>query len=214
MSSTFSAESEDFPSGSNEQECGPSRSARSILSASKFSQSIGPVSHVIPISEISAQCSPTSSAADFPASHSAQRLEDGGSQPISGPKRSGSSSRPGQPTSSQRTSKKRQSPTRLETSVELATARTTAVYRALTQGRTIKETVGGLLHTPTRTANFVAPSMQKWPSCRRFVQAFGGHEITPEQFEFLMGLPIGWTELAPSETRSSRKSRKSSDGQS
>jgi hypothetical protein len=94
-----------------------------------------------------------------------------------------------------RMSKKRQSPTRLAISSDLVSARTTAVYQGLTQGRTIREIVGGQLHTPTRKANFVAPSMQKWPSCRNYVTAFGGQAITPEQFEFLMGFPIGWTDL-------------------
>jgi hypothetical protein len=63
------------------------------------------------------------------------------------------------------------------------------------RGQTIREIVGGPLHTPTTKANFTAPSMQKWPCCRRYVQAFGGQKITPEQFEFLMGYPIGWTDL-------------------
>jgi hypothetical protein len=53
----------------------------------------------------------------------------------------------------------------------------------------------GLLHTPTATANFAAPSMQKWPSCRTFVRVFG--TPTPESFEYLMGWPIGWSALAP-----------------
>jgi hypothetical protein len=53
----------------------------------------------------------------------------------------------------------------------------------------------GLLHTPTATANFAAPSMQKWACCREFVRAFG--KPTPEAFEYLMGWPEGWTGLAP-----------------
>jgi hypothetical protein len=53
----------------------------------------------------------------------------------------------------------------------------------------------GLLHTPTATANFAAPSMQKWPSCNVFVAAFG--EPTPGAFEHLMGWPERWTDLAP-----------------
>jgi hypothetical protein len=88
--------------------------------------------------------------------------------------------------------------------------RTAAVYQGLIAGQTISEIVGGQLHTPTRKANFVAPSMQKWPSCRRYVAAFGGQRITPEQFEFLMGFPIGWTRLPQSEMPSSRKSQKRS----
>ena len=66
-------------------------------------------------------------------------------------------------------------------------------------GQTIREIAGGPLHTPTTKANFTAPSMQKWPSCRRYVEIFGDGPITPEQFEFLMGYPIGWTALEPLE---------------
>ena len=140
-------------------------------------------------------------AADSPANHSAPHLEDAAWLRTSGQKCSEPSDQCDPHMSSQKMSKKRQSPTRLETSMERAIERTGAVYLRLMQGQTISGIVGGLLHTPTRKANFTAPSMQKWPSCRRFVLAFGGREITPEQFEFLMGLPIGWTELAPSETR-------------
>lgn len=42
----------------------------------------------------------------------------------------------------------------------------------------------------------------------------GTGSLNPTWVEWLMGFPIGWTDCAPSETRSSRKSRKSSDGQS
>ncbi len=79
----------------------------------------------------------------------------------------------------------------------------------LQQGRQLREVAGGPLHTPTTKANFTAHSMQKWPSCRRYVKIFGAGRILPEQFEFLMGYPIGWTALDPSETPSSRKSSKS-----
>ncbi len=56
----------------------------------------------------------------------------------------------------------------------------------------------GFLHTPTTKANYAAQSMQKWPVCRNFVQAFG--KPTPENQEWLMGLPIGWTDTQPLET--------------
>jgi len=69
------------------------------------------------------------------------------------------------------------------------------IYQRLTLGQTIREIVGGSLHTPTTMANFRAPSMQKHGSCVRFGNAFGGQKITPEQFEFLMGYPIGHTDL-------------------
>ena len=49
------------------------------------------------------------------------------------------------------------------------------------------------MHTPTTKANYAAPSMQKWPSCRNYVSMFG--KPTPEYQEWLMGWPIGWTDL-------------------
>lgn len=55
----------------------------------------------------------------------------------------------------------------------------------------------GLLHTPTTQANYCAPSMQKWRSCQAWRKTFG--EVTPESHEFLMGWPIGWTDLKPLE---------------
>lgn len=53
----------------------------------------------------------------------------------------------------------------------------------------------GYLHTPTKTANFSAPSMQKHQCCRNFVEVFG--KPTQASFEWLMGLPIGWTGPGP-----------------
>ena len=41
-----------------------------------------------------------------------------------------------------------------------------------------------------------------------------GGSLNPTWVEWLMGFPLGWTDLEPSATPSSRKSRKSSDGQS
>ena len=56
---------------------------------------------------------------------------------------------------------------------------------------------GGALATPTATANWDSPSMQKWASCRRMVRLFG--KKTPISHEWLMGWPIGWTDLRPLE---------------
>jgi len=55
----------------------------------------------------------------------------------------------------------------------------------------------GYLHTPTTQGNYCAASMQKWPSCRNYKQAFG--KVSPESHEYLMGWPIGWTGLKPLE---------------
>ena len=46
-----------------------------------------------------------------------------------------------------------------------------------------------LVHTPTTMYNFHYPSMQKHPVCRNYVEVFG--RAYPENFEYLMGFPIG-----------------------
>ena len=53
----------------------------------------------------------------------------------------------------------------------------------------------GYLHTPTTKANYCADSMQKWPACQNFRMVFG--KVTPEAHEYLMGWPIGWSDLKP-----------------
>ena len=55
----------------------------------------------------------------------------------------------------------------------------------------------GYLHTPTTMANFCAPSMQKHAGCRNWTTVFG--KVTPEAQEYLMGWPLGWTDLKPQE---------------
>lgn len=152
-------------------------------------------------------------AADIHVNHLAPHPEAKKQQQTCGQKCSASFDRSCQNTSSRKTFKKRRSPTRLNVSKALVTKQVKNVYRQLLRGLTIKEIVGGLLHTPTTKANFIAPSMQKWPSCRKYVAAFGGQPITPEQFEFLLGYPIGWTDLRPLEMPSCRKLHKSSDRQ-
>ena len=69
------------------------------------------------------------------------------------------------------------------------------VNRLIEKGLGIEEIAGSLLHTPTTKANFKADSMQNWPCCRAWKIVFGSGPILPEQFEFLMGYPIGWTDL-------------------
>jgi len=56
----------------------------------------------------------------------------------------------------------------------------------------------GFVHTPTTKANYAATSMQKWPSARSFVRAFG--RPSPMIHEWLMGWPIGWSDTSPLET--------------
>ena len=63
----------------------------------------------------------------------------------------------------------------------------------------------GLLHTPTTQANYSAASMQKWGCCRSYVKAFG--KAHPEADEYLMGWPIGWSDIEPLETAKSLSAR-------
>lgn len=68
------------------------------------------------------------------------------------------------------------------------------------------------LPSPTAKGNQLAPSMRKWPSCRRLQDLIGiGGAPHPGIWEWMMGFPEGWTDVEPSETPSSLKSRKSSD---
>lgn len=53
-----------------------------------------------------------------------------------------------------------------------------------------------LLATPTRKANQLAPSMQKWPGCKRLQDWAGtGGSPSPALYEWMMGFPDGWTAL-------------------
>lgn len=68
---------------------------------------------------------------------------------------------------------------------------------------TMRAIGSGLSATPTATANQSCPSMQKWPGCRAVT-------VTPELWRARMGYPAEWDDCAPTETRSSLKSRRNS----
>ena len=72
-----------------------------------------------------------------------------------------------------------------------------AAFPRKTWVQTIIGSDGGFLHTPTTKANYSAESMQKWRCCRNFVTVFG--RPTPRNQEWMMGIPIGWTDTAPLE---------------
>ena len=72
-----------------------------------------------------------------------------------------------------------------------------------TSGLHIRETgSGSWLATPTATANQLSPAMQKWAGCRQWLKTFGriGGYPKPSEYAWLMGWPIGWTDLEPLET--------------
>jgi hypothetical protein len=56
-----------------------------------------------------------------------------------------------------------------------------------------------LLATPTTKANRGTLSMQKWESCKSYTACFGLGPIHPMAWEWLMGFPLGWTDLEDSE---------------
>lgn len=100
-----------------------------------------------------------------------------------------------------------------------------ACYQLPDKEPTISARGSGFVVTPTRTANQLAPSMMKHPGCRRMYptpNAGGSHwggtwqelggagnwlrdtteasaKIHPEEWEWMMGWPIGWTDLQPLE---------------
>lgn len=101
-------------------------------------------------------------------------------------------------TSLPKTSVKTPSTTRQTTSRRWVTKSDAPSYQRKTWVQTTFGKDSGYLHTPTCTANYAAPSMQKWASCREFVRVFG--IPTPKNQEWMMGWPIGWTDLKPLET--------------
>lgn len=100
-------------------------------------------------------------------------------------------------TSSPRTSVAKQSMQRQTTSRRWVTKPERLNFRRQTWVATTFGVDVGFLHTPTTRGNYCAPSMQKWPSCRAYRLVFG--KVTPENHEYLMGWPIGWSELRPLE---------------
>ena len=64
---------------------------------------------------------------------------------------------------------------------------------------------GEFLATPTAKANQLSRSMMKWPGCRAWVEHSPtvnqvGGPLNPMWVEWLMGWPIGWTDLSQLET--------------
>jgi len=135
---------------------------------------------------------------DFPARHIPQRLQEKTLLTISGRKCDGSwqMSLPG--TCLPRTSPSAQLMEQQTTSSRWVTLSDAQRFRRETWVLTTFGKDTGYLHTPTCTANYASPSMQKWPACREYVRVFG--RPTPTNHEWLMGWHIGWTDLQPLET--------------
>ena len=94
-----------------------------------------------------------------------------------------------------RTSIGAQSTQRRTTSRRWVTKSDALPYQRRTWVLTTFGSDSGYLHTPTATANYCAPSMQKHAVCQEYSRVFG--RVTPTNHEWLMGWPIGWTDFAP-----------------
>ena len=178
MSSTFSAGLAASASGSNEPECEPSRSARSIHSAGACSPSTGLQSPVLTMSEPSPQTVsdqmellPISSAADSLARTSQAPVSSWASQErvaLSGSNLPDSLANYDHATSSWKTSQHcllEGSTPFSETWPRSGMMRSGIAYRLPTLAPRILENESGLLPTPT---NQLCPSMMKWAGCRRY----------------------------------------------
>lgn len=64
-------------------------------------------------------------------------------------------------------------------------------------------------HMPAHTPEYIAAKKAQGHGMGNLNDQIGG-SLNPTWVEWLMGFPLGWTALEPSETPSSRKSRKSS----
>lgn len=130
-----------------------------------------------------------------PARPTAARLEDGLWRTISGRKCDGSWQMQLPGSYLPRMSSARRSTTRPTTWTRWVTAPAAFPLPRATWVLTTYGAGTGYLHTPTTTANYCCPSMQKWPNCREYKRVFG--QPGPENHEWLMDWPIGWTDLRP-----------------
>lgn len=136
------------------------------------------------------------------ASHTQRLAEAVASQSISGLRCSASSESAFRPQSSLRTSPSEPfaGPLRIYAAAalplgSLASAPPSWVPR-------ISGRAGGYLPTPTTRGNQFSDSMQKWPAYAR-LRALTGRSAPIAFWEWMMGLPIGWTDCAAPETESS-----------
>lgn len=136
----------------------------------------------------------TSYLADSRVRHLAPLLEVETLPPICGRKCAASYPRLHRPMCLPRTSPPAPSTKPAKTSPKWVTPSKSLPFPRKTWVQTTSGPDFGYLHTPTTKANYAAPSMQKWPACRNFVAAFG--KPSPNNHEWLMGWPAGWTDTA------------------
>lgn len=133
----------------------------------------------------------------FHVKHLAGRQEEGSQQETCGLKCSGSSGKLSRILSLLKTYQKSQSNRPLKISSKLVIQSAPSICQRKTWVLTTFGKDFGYLHTPTTKANYSAASMQKWNSAKNFTTAFG--RPTPTNQEWMMGWPIGWTDLKPLE---------------
>lgn len=129
-------------------------------------------------------------------SPSAARVEVDELQKTCGPRCSESSDKCSRAGCSRRTCNRPPSSVPVPTFIDLGSTRATATSTRPAWVPRTDAADTGLLPTPTATANADCASMQKWPGFRRYKLWTGGR-TTPAHWEFLMGWPIGWTDLLP-----------------
>lgn len=234
MSSTYSQELADSVSGSNEQECGQSRSAKSIHSADECSPSTGQASrsstmyeHSPPIALQQMEFFPTQSAEDSPAKTSVMRdrapdlTAIGAASGLNMPELLARFDRA---LSSWKTSQRclvEEWEPFSEVWPRSGMMRSGTAYRLQPLVPYTPEIAFGLLPTPNATAfkgGRLSPRRGKANPERNNFQDFcslvlGMRYPLPEFSEPIMGYPRGWTwpEIDPSETQSTQRFPKSSD---
>lgn len=139
----------------------------------------------------------TSFLAGFRASRSAKPQEEELQQKICGRKCVESSKTYSQGLCLQKMSLTMPYPQQHTTSLQWVTKPAQLNFPRRTWVQTIYGKDFGYLHTPTTKANYAAASMQKWLSAKNFTTVFG--RPSPNNQEWLMGFPIGWTGIEPLE---------------
>ena len=222
MSSIYSAASEDFPSDSNELECGLSHSAKLIPSPAPSSPSAGPEHqsiqtsrHLQPNASGQMELTLTPSepfAAGFPAKTSAKR---------SRARSELTAANPGLSTNcSDLSTKSNQDSSSSKTHIGFAVSDWIASSGSSMISGMMRS--GMCSELPTLGRRIVVDASTLWPTPtatrRSGLQSHGKNAIlgplNPMFLEWLMGFPINHTNVEFSETPSSHKSLKSSGGRS
>ena len=172
--------------------CSPPARMTAALSPSPSGTTCGP------LTGSRGEAALTSYREAFPVRRIPRRLEAATSRMISGRKCGESWQRSLPGTYLPRTSSDAQSTARPTNWNRWVTAPAPLPFRRQTWVQITFGNGTGYLHTPTATANYASPSMQKWPNCREFVRVFGSP--SPGNHEWLMGWPFGWSGLRPLET--------------